>query len=161
MQPKGDASRFEVGRMPIVMWERGPQDFGYAMPNLGAGVKVGYHFPGAAVDPSNYDRVVNAADEANIREWMARSLPDASGEVLLAETCLYTNTPDAHFLLDLHPKRPNIVVASPCSGHGFKFAPAIGESIADLALDRRSNHDLHLFSFERLRPGRTADAAGS
>ena len=60
MQPKGDASRFEVGRMPIVMWERGPQDFGYAMPNLGAGVKVGYHYPGAAVDPSNYDRVVNA-----------------------------------------------------------------------------------------------------
>ena len=59
MQPKGDASRFEVGRMPIVMWERGPQDFGYAMPNLGAGVKVGYHYPGAAVDPSNYDRVVN------------------------------------------------------------------------------------------------------
>ena len=161
MQPKGDASRFEVGRMPIVMWERGPQDFGYAMPNLGAGVKVGYHYPGAAVDPSNYDQVVNAADEANIREWMARSLPDASGEVLLAETCLYTNTPDAHFLLDLHPKRPNIVVASPCSGHGFKFAPAIGESIADLALERRSDHDLHLFSFERLMPGRAADAAGS
>ena len=161
MRPRGDASRFDLGELPIWMWERDAQDFGYGLPNTGHGVKVGHHYPADAVDPSTYDREVNAQDEATIRGWLEATLPDVSGEVLHAETCLYTNTPDAHFLLDLHPKRPNIVVASPCSGHGFKFAPAIGESIADLALERRSDHDLHLFSFERLMPGRAADAAGS
>ena len=161
LQPKGDASRFDIGNLPVWMWERDKQDFGYGLPNQGNGLKVGHHYPAEAVDPSAYDKTVNAQDEDTIRGWLGATLPDASGQILHAETCLYTNTPDAHFLLDLHPKRPNIVVASPCSGHGFKFAPAIGESIADLALERRSDHDLHLFSFERLMPGRAADAAGS
>ena len=72
--------------------------------------------------------------------------------MLRAEACLYTRTPDAHFLLDLHPKRPNIAIASPCSGHGFKFAPAIGEALADLSLEGRTRHDLHLFTIDRLVP---------
>ena len=161
MQPKRDPGRFDLGGLPIWMWERGQQDFGYGMPNLGAGVKVGHHYPDQMVDPSNYDRAVNARDEATIRGWLEETLPDVSGAILHAETCLYTNTPDAHFLLDLHPKRPNIVVASPCSGHGFKFAPAIGEVIADLALERRSSRDLRLFGFERLLGADAATAAGS
>lgn len=161
MQPQGDASRFDAGRLPIWMWERGRQDFGYGLPNFGAGVKVGHHFPDQAVDPTDYDREVNARDEATVRGWLEGTLPEVSGAVLRAETCLYTNTPDAHFLLDIHPKRPNIVAASPCSGHGFKFAPAIGEAAADLALERRSRHDLHLFGFERLLGGGESAAAGS
>ena len=160
LRPKGDASRFALGNLPVWMWERGAQDFGYGIPDLGHGVKVGHHFPAAAVDPDSYDRTVNAQDEATIRGWLEATLPDVSGEILRAETCLYTNTPDAHFLLDVHPKRPNIVAACPCSGHGFKFAPAIGEAIADLAIERRSGHDLHLFRFERLL-GADAAAAGS
>ena len=161
LRPKGDASRFRAGNLPIWMWERGRQDFGYGLPDFGHGVKVGHHFPDEAVEPSDYDRNIHPRDEATIRAWLGDTLPDASGQILRAETCLYTNTPDAHFLLDLHPKRPNIVAACPCSGHGFKFAPAIGEAIADLAIDRRSRHDLHLFRFERLLGADAASAAGS
>ena len=161
LRPKGDASRFLAGNLPIWMWERGRQDFGYGLPDFGNGVKVGHHFPDEAVEPSDYDRNIHPRDEATIRAWLGDTLPDASGQILRAETCLYTNTPDAHFLLDLHPKRPNIVAACPCSGHGFKFAPAIGEAIADLAIDRRSCHDLHLFRFERLLGADAASAAGS
>ena len=161
LHPKGDADRFRAGNLPIWMWERGRQDFGYGLPDFGRGVKVGHHFPDEAVEPSDYDRNIHPRDEATIRAWLGDTLPDASGQILRAETCLYTNTPDAHFLLDLHPKRPNIVAACPCSGHGFKFAPAIGEAIADLAIDRRSRHDLHLFRFERLLGADAASAAGS
>ena len=161
LRPKGDPSRFQAGNLPIWMWERGRQDFGYGLPDFGNGVKVGHHFPDEAVEPSDYDRNIHPRDEATIRAWLGDTLPDASGQILRAETCLYTNTPDAHFLLDLHPKRPNIVAACPCSGHGFKFAPAIGEAIADLAIDRRSRHDLHLFRFERLLGADAASAAGS
>ena len=161
LRPKGDASRFRAGNLPIWMWERGRQDFGYGLPDFGNGVKVGHHFPDEAVEPSDYDRNIHPRDEATIRAWLGDTLPDASGQILRAETCLYTNTPDAHFLLDLHPKRPNIVAACPCSGHGFKFAPAIGEAIADLAIDRRSRHNLHLFRFERLLGAGAASAAGS
>ena len=161
LRPKGDADRFRAGNLPIWMWERGRQDFGYGLPDFGHGVKVGHHFPDEAVEPADYDRNIHPRDEATIRAWLGDTLPDASGQILRAETCLYTNTPDAHFLLDLHPKRPNIVAACPCSGHGFKFAPAIGEAIADLAIDRRSRHDLHLFRFERLLGADAASAAGS
>ena len=99
---------------------------------------------------------MHAEDEAHVREWLAGTMPGAAGELLKAETCLYTNTPDAHFLIDLHPKRSNIVLACPCSGHGFKFAPAIGEAIAELSTARQSRHDLSLFGIGRLLEQRAA-----
>ena len=120
---------------------------------------MGHHRPGEAVDPSSYDREVHEADEAHLRAWLAEVMPGAAGPMLKAQTCMYTNTPDAHFLIDLHPKRPNIAVASACSGHGFKFAPAIGEALADLACDRQSRHDLSMFGFARLIGERAAAPA--
>lgn len=149
-RPRARAEAFEPDALPVWMWERAWQDFHYGFPNLGNGFKLGNHHPTAEVSPTGYDRTVTAEDEADIRAWLADAFPDANGELLSARTCLYTRTPDAHFLLDLHPKRPNIAIASPCSGHGFKFAPAIGEALADLALEGRSRHDLHLFQIDRL-----------
>lgn len=148
-EPRANPQAFELGALPFWMWERGPQDFAYGFPNIGRGFKLGHHQPLDEVDPSGYDRVVNAADEANMRSWLERTFPDVGGRMLRAETCLYTNTPDAHFLIDLHPKRPNIALASACSGHGFKFSPAIGEALSDLSIDRRSEHDLDLFHVDR------------
>jgi len=60
-------------------------------------------------------------------------------------TCLYTNTPDGHFVIDAHPGVPDVIVASACSGHGFKFAPAIGDALADLALGTEPSVDLAPF----------------
>ena len=80
----------------------------------------------------------------------------AAGRLREAAVCLYTNTPDQHFVVDLHPAHPQVVIASPCSGHGFKFASALGEVLADLATRRKPRFDLEPFRLARLkaRPSR-------
>jgi sarcosine oxidase len=67
------------------------------------------------------------------------------------QTCMFTNTPDHHFVLDLHPEYPQVSMASPCSGHGFKFASVVGEIMADLADKGFTRHDISLFRLDRLR----------
>jgi sarcosine oxidase len=92
---------------------------------------------------------VNPAEIAEMREILRRCFPEADGEPLDAATCLYTSTPDHHFILGAHPDEPRVILASPCSGHGFKFATAIGEVLADLATSGQSNFDLAPFSPRR------------
>ena len=75
--------------------------------------------------------------------------PSANGTLVSAQTCLYTVTPDRDFIIDRLPDAPNIIVASPCSGHGFKFAPVIGEILADLALEGGTPHDISRFRLSR------------
>ena len=102
----------------------------YALQAPGVGLKVGEHLAGPTADPDELGPV-----DPNSRErmaaWAAARFPETLGELIHAETCLYTNTPDASFVLERHGP---IVVGSPCSGHGFKFAPLIGRRLAELAL---------------------------
>ena len=76
--------------------------------------------------------------------------PGADGATMALKACLFTNTPDEHFVVDCLPGVPQVVVASPCSGHGFKFASVMGEVLADLAIDGTTRHDIGLFSLSRL-----------
>ena len=124
----------------------------YGFADFGEGAKVGIHNPIHTTDPDAVDREVSAAEVERMHTLMRDYLPDAAGEFLRAEVCLYTNTPDGHFLLDFHPRHPQVVVASPCSGHGFKFSAAIGEVLADLVTSGSSRFDLGLFSLDRLLP---------
>ena len=80
-----------------------------------------------------------------MRGLLRRFLPQADGPLRSATVCLYTNTPDEHFWIDRHPAHPQVIIASPCSGHGFKFSSVIGEILADLATDGKSQFDLSLF----------------
>jgi glycine/D-amino acid oxidase-like deaminating enzyme len=80
-----------------------------------------------------------------VRQW----LPRVAGPLTESTVCLYTNTPDTHFILDRHPEHHRVIVASPCSGHGFKFASAIGEILADLAMERAPAFDLSPFRATR------------
>jgi sarcosine oxidase len=111
-----------------------PQTRGHAMYSLHDplhGLKAGAHHAGAAVDPDE----PGEPDETlvkRIAEWVARTYPDADPDPVAAETCLYTTTPDEHFILE---RRGKIVIGSACSGHGFKFAPAIGTRLAAIAAD--------------------------
>ena len=117
---------------------------------IGAGIKIAkHHHRNETVDPEHYDRTVSADDEALIRAAVADHIPAANGALIAAETCLYTMTPDGDFLIDHLPGAENVVVASPCSGHGFKFAPVIGEILADLATAGATRHDIARFSLER------------
>jgi sarcosine oxidase len=101
----------------------------YALPSGVGAIKVGEHEAGPTADPDE-EGEINHASISRLQEWVAQRYPAASTSPLYAETCLYTNTPDEHFVLERHDR---IVVGSPCSGHGFKFAPYIGEELADLA----------------------------
>jgi sarcosine oxidase len=88
-------------------------------------------------------------DEALLRAALVAHLPAANGKLLDATTCLYTMAPDGDFILDRLPGSPDIIVASPCSGHGFKFAPVIGEILADLATTGATRHDISRFRLAR------------
>ena len=107
------------------------------------------HHSDETVDPESYDRTVSTDDEALIRAAVADHLPGANGPLVAAKTCLYTVAPDGDFIIDRLPGAASIVVASPCSGHGFKFAPVIGEILADLATGQSSSHDIARFRIGR------------
>ena len=82
---------------------------------------------------------------------MRRFFPDADGPVMSMASCIFTNTPDEHFIIDrLEPGSP-VIVASPCSGHGYKFASVIGEILADLAINGRTGHNIGLFRIDRFQ----------
>src|SRR5712691_4067502 len=122
-------------------------------PHAGSGIKVAkHHHRDETVDPDGYDRTVSAQDEALIRAVIADHLPAANGRLMAAQTCLYTMTPDGDFLIDRLPGAPNVIVASPCSGHGFKFAPVIGEILADLAVTDRTDYDISRLCLARFSP---------
>ena len=101
----------------------------YALPSPGEGIKAGEHIAGPPTDPDS-DGAVNTLSLETLREWVAERFPGAARNEHHSETCLYTNTEDENFILERHDR---IVIGSPCSGHGFKFAPLIGERLAGLA----------------------------
>jgi sarcosine oxidase len=123
----------------------------YGFPIYGIpGFKVGrYHHLQQRVDPDQMDREVHREDEEVLRRFMARYFPAAAGPTMSLKTCLFTNTPDEHFILDLHPELPQVCIAAGFSGHGFKFCSVVGEIMADLAQMGRSRHNLALFSLQR------------
>ena len=149
-----DAELFAAGRCPVFILES-RHGMHYGIPprggaGIGAAIKVAkHHHRDETVDPDACDRTVSAQDEALMRAAVADHLPAANGPLKAAATCLYTMTPDGHFLIDRLPGASNIIAASPCSGHGFKFAPVIGEILADLATTGTTAHDIAGFSLGR------------
>ncbi len=89
---------------------------------------------------------MHESDIARIIEKLRPRLPALDGQVVRAKTCLYTMTPDEHFILGAHPQLPNCSVACGFSGHGFKFAAVVGEILADLAGSGTTAHPIDLFS---------------
>jgi sarcosine oxidase len=142
--------QFAAGRFPAFMFE---SEYGqhYGFPAYGdRGIKFAkHHHLGEAVHADNYERTVSAQDEAAIRAPLARYLPAANGPMRATETCLYTMTPDNTFIIDRMPGFPQIVVASPCCGYGFKFSPVVGEIVADLVTHGTTKHDIAQFRLGR------------
>lgn len=149
--PARDAGLLRPERCPIALWEWEPNRLVATFPDTGDGVKIGVHHGGEITTPEAVRRTTSAAEDASAHGLLARLIPSAAGRQMESRVCLYTNTRDHHFLLDNHPGSQNVIVASPCSGHGFKFAAAIGEVLADLSLEGGSRFDLSLFAFARER----------
>lgn len=136
-------------RHPIHLWEHAPGKYFYGFPDIGDGVKVAGHHEGEVTQPDAINRDVAPEEIAAMRRLIAPFLPTVTGPCLDAAVCMYTNTPDGHFLIDTHPVYPEVLLVSPCSGHGFKFSAAIGEIAADWITNRPARFDLSLFRLQR------------
>jgi sarcosine oxidase len=124
----------------------------YGFPVFGVpGFKFGkYHHLQETTDPDAMDRDPHLQDERLLRSFAERYFPDGCGPTMDLQTCMFTNTEDNHFVIDTHPDYEQVSFASPCSGHGFKFASVVGEIMADLAGNGITRHDISLFRLERL-----------
>lgn len=133
----------------------------YGFPVFGIpGFKFGrYHHFEEAVNPEQFDREPNDEDERILREFGERYFPAGSGPTMTMRSCMFTNTPDRHFIIDLHPQYPQVSFTSPCSGHGFKFASVIGEIMADLAERGETRHNIEFFRLSRFHGGVARQAA--
>jgi sarcosine oxidase len=147
-QPRGELAAF--AKLPVYIVQDTDRNY-YGFPyDPVHGLKMaGLHF-GDRVDPDTVDREPSTKDEERVRAWLRRRLPLANGERRRAQVCLYTNSPDGQFIID---RDEPVTYASACSGHGFKFASAVGEILADLALFGRSSLDIGFLSGDRLASG--------
>jgi sarcosine oxidase len=149
---------YRAENFPVFIVET-ESDIGYGFPDLdGKGVKVGLHKPGKVVADADAleRRAIEPQDYREIYRCFERFIPGISGRLQQPQTCIYTRTPDEDFVIDHHPSDRRIIIASPCSGHGFKFASVIGEVLADLVLDGGTAQDIH-----RFRIGRFLDAGSA
>jgi sarcosine oxidase len=151
--PRRDPAAFTSDRFPVFLWETTPASLFYGIPDLGHGMKAAQHHCGVRCDVDTVDRDVSEKDEEVVRQFLDRHVPAASGRLLHARTCLYTNTPDQHFLVDQHPASSRVWVVSPCSGHGFKFSSVIGERVAEWVMGGVVPSDLTPFGIGRLQGG--------
>jgi sarcosine oxidase len=138
-----------AGRCPILLWEHTNGDVLWAIPDVGDGMKAGIHHGGeCAPSVAAVDRTVTGRDVERVRSLLDRHV-SALGRTLASSVCLYANTPDQHFVIDRHPRHAQVLIVSACSGHGFKFAPALAEHVADLALGGEPAAELAPFRLAR------------
>jgi sarcosine oxidase len=152
--PVGGVEPFLPDRFPVFIWEPEDGNAFYSIPahdGRGGGVKVAFfRADGKLADPETIDREVHDDEVEFIRSYIRRYVPALDGELLYAKTCMYTNTPDEHFVISTHPEHPQVAIAAGFSGHGYKFCGVVGEILADLATQGETEHPIDLFSPTRL-----------
>ena len=141
---------FTPDRFPVFLLDVDEGSY-YGFPTYdGHGFKFGwYHHFREPIDPADPDRSTRPADEAALRAFAERYFPDGAGPTELLKACIFTNSPDEHFLIDRLPEAPQVSVAAGFSGHGYKFCSVVGEIMADLAIDGSTRHDIGLFRLDR------------
>ena len=141
---------FEVDRFPVFLIDVEEGSF-YGFPlHDGHGFKLGkYHHRFEPIDPDDPDRSVHAEDEGLLRAFADRYFPDGAGPTEMLKACMFTNSPDEHFVLDRLPDVPQVAVFAGESGHGYKFCSVVGEVLADLVIDGATRHDIGLFRIDR------------
>ena len=157
--PRGGAAPFVPERFPVFLLEDAEDGRpGYGFPAIDGdgtggvgGMKVAIHGSEDVCTPESVDRSIHAADTERIKRKLSVRIPALDGEVLRAQTCLYTMSPDAHFVIGAHPQFARCTVACGFSGHGFKFSSVVGEVLADLAIDGRTSHPIGLFDPRRFQ----------
>jgi sarcosine oxidase len=162
LRAPAQAGAFDPSRFPVYFIQTGPGDGIYGFPLIGdpaAGIKAGFHYRGGnATSPDTVDRNVSDSERAEMRDVLAEWIPDLAGEHVEARVCMYTMTPDEHFVIDLLPgSAGRVAVAAGFSGHGFKFTPVVGEILADLALTGSTAQPVDFLRATRFTAGPSAD----
>jgi sarcosine oxidase len=141
---------FSVDRFPVFVLDVEEGSY-YGFPtHAGHGLKLGwYHHFREPIDPDDPERSTRPDDEAALRRFVERYLPDAAGPTEMLKACIFTNSPDEHFIIDRLADAPQVSFAAGFSGHGYKFCSVIGEIMADLALEGSTRHDIELFRLDR------------
>jgi sarcosine oxidase len=150
--PLQDFDLFAPHRFPVYVWETTPDRVFYGFPAIEGhegGVKAAVHSGGDACTPATIDRNVTPEDVEEIRSYLSLHIPSLNGSLIKSSVCMYTLTPDEHFILSLHPKHPQVAVACGFSGHGFKFTSVVGEILADLSMNGTSSHPIEFLSPSR------------
>jgi sarcosine oxidase len=136
-------------RLPIWCCERAGSRMFYGFPDFGRGAKVAHHGSGVDANPDALDRTVRDDEIAFVRAALASFVPPANGAFLRAAACMYSLTPDEHFVIGPHPRASRVVLAGGFSGHGYKFAPVVGEVVAALLADDDPGFSLAAFAPDR------------
>ena len=141
------APLFSPSQCPVFIYEDLHGGHSYGCPDVGFGVKVGLHHVGPVhAHPDEVSRITTAQDETGPRRVVEELMPQAACQSLNTRVCLYTNTPDKHYLIDYEEgNHERVIVGSACSGHGFKMSSAVGEALAALALDQQPPVDVSPF----------------
>jgi sarcosine oxidase len=146
-----EAELYDRAQFPIYAYEYKPGSICYGFPRLARGVKASVMHDGeTSGDPGSVRRTIDERDLNPLREALRPVLPAlSSAPIRESGTCLFTNTPDHDFIVDFHPLHPQVLISSPCSGHGFKFASAMGELQAELLIEGRTRFDVSPFRISR------------
>jgi len=151
-----EPENFTYGQLPVWVIEDGPDGVGglhYGFPMMSGkpGFKIALHRVEQEIDPDKVNREVEPEDERTFRTVLQQWIPSGDGPLLAIQTCLYTNSPDGHFIVDQHPTKPNAIVACGFSGHGFKFAAVMGEALADLATNGKTDLPIEFLGLSRFK----------
>jgi sarcosine oxidase len=153
-QPRRGFDLFRPPHFPIYIWQVSQEEEFYGfpwldLPNEPQGIKVAFFYRGQELDPDSPRTTVEDHEVERMRSALRDRIPNLAGDLVHAQRCLYTETPDHHFILDHHPNFSNVILASPCSGHGYKFCTVIGEILADLVQQKPINYEMKLFRANR------------
>jgi sarcosine oxidase len=150
-EPGAQAEQYNRAQFPIYAYEYKPGSICYGFPRLARGVKASVMHDGEISDhPDRVRRSIDESEAGPLRKALRPVLPAlADAAIQESGVCIFTNTPDRDFIVDFHPEYPQVLVSSACSGHGFKFASALGEVHADLLTTGSSRFDLSPFRIDR------------
>ena len=144
-----ESEQYEVGNCPIYLFDAPYATF-YGFPHLpGIGLKIGRHDVGEVTTAREINRTISPDEEEFLLNTLRRYMPGAAGEVLSSVTCMYTMTPDEHFIIDRHPEHSNVAIGCGFSGHGYKFASAIGEALGELATGKDPSQPIGFLGLDR------------
>ena len=139
IEPKG---------LPIFIWEYNLPHVFYGFPDLGNGIKIAPHHEGQPIHPDLLSKEVYKDEIVQMKNILDEYF-NVDATFNFSDVCMYTNTPDEHFIIDYYPSNKNIIIASPCSGHGFKFSSVIGKTLCDMATEQPLQFDISPFKINR------------